>query len=129
MKDKIIKNKEFSFSFNPNKCSECGAKCCKGESGYIFISSKEIKEISLFLKLSIEDFTLKYLKIVKNKYYSLRETKLSYNNYACVFLDLETNNCSIHDIKPKQCMKYPFWDKYKKDSKEVRYECLATIDL
>ena len=79
--------------------------------------------------MSIEDFALGYLRKVKNKYYSLKENKLSDDNYACIFLDLKTNYCKIHDIKPKQCSKFPFWDKYKNNTDEVKKECLAIIDL
>ena len=33
----LIKNKFFDFGFIPSKCSECDAKCCKGQSGYVFL--------------------------------------------------------------------------------------------
>lgn len=29
--------------------------------------------------------------------------------YDCIFLN-EDKKCSIYDVRPKQCVKYPFWD-------------------
>ncbi|NHB37032.1 YkgJ family cysteine cluster protein, partial [Helicobacter pylori] len=47
---------DFDFSFNPKACEGCGAKCCVGESGYIFVTIQEMQKISAFLKLELEEF-------------------------------------------------------------------------
>ena len=48
--DNITKKDGFDFAFNTGKCSECGGKCCYGESGYIFASIAEIEKIECFFK-------------------------------------------------------------------------------
>ena len=45
---------DFDFSFNPKAYEGCGAKCCVGESGYIFLNIQEMQQISAFLKLELE---------------------------------------------------------------------------
>jgi Fe-S-cluster containining protein len=128
----LVKNKYFDFAFMPDKCSVCDAKCCKGESGYVFVNFLDIINISKYLKINKEDFAFTYLRKINNQYFSLKEIKLSEDNYACEFLDLDTNRCTIYEVRPKQCIKFPFWESHKKNGKnkkKVKEECMAIIDL
>ena len=127
--NKLIKDKYFDFAFMSDKCSQCDAKCCKGESGYVFVNIGDIGRIAKHLKLSQANFSEKYLRRINDKGFSLKETKISDNNYACEFLDLDSNRCTIYDVRPKQCITFPFWEYYKKNKKKVKQECPAIIDL
>ncbi|WP_034583635.1 YkgJ family cysteine cluster protein [Helicobacter pametensis] len=102
--------KDFAFDFDSKACADCGGKCCTGESGYIFASIKELEEIADFLKIPFEDFLLRYVKKVGYRF-SLIEQKMG-TEYACIFFDTQNKNCSIYDVRPKQCRDFPFWKAY-----------------
>jgi Fe-S-cluster containining protein len=84
------------------KCTGCG-QCCTGAPGYTWVSEKEIVEISAHLKLSVKDFSQRYLRYVDGKY-SLRENPV---NYDCIFL--KEKKCQIYLNRPTQCRTYPWW--------------------
>lgn len=113
----------------PDKCSQCDAKCCKGESGYVFVNVGDIHRIASHLKLSVDDFSHKHLRKINDKHFSLKEIKISDDNYACEFLNLDTNRCTIYEVRPTQCIKFPFWESHKKNKEKVQKECPAIIDL
>lgn len=102
--------KEFCFDFDSQACQTCGGKCCRGESGYIFVSFEEIDNIAQTLEIPLEDFLLRYVKKVGYRF-SLIEKKFQ-DEYACVFFDTQTNRCSIYETRPKQCRDFPFWKTY-----------------
>jgi len=131
MKEDIIVKVGYDFKFNQSACYSCKGKCCIGASGYIWINYDEIAEVSNFLNLTIEEFSFRYLKKVKYKY-SIREKKLSKNNFACIFFDLEKKRCQIYNVRPSQCRTYPFWEENRGvlDSKsiaELKSECPGII--
>ncbi len=70
--DRIVTEDGFDFSFNPLACIECGGECCVGESGYIWVKYGEIRTIAEFLNLSVDEFSMRYLKRVNGRY-SLKE--------------------------------------------------------
>jgi len=124
--DNIVEKEGFSYKFNPQACIECGGACCIGESGYIWVKYGEIENIANFLGLSIEDFSLKYLRRVNSRY-SLKEVKVGVDNYACIFFDEVLKICQIYQVRPIQCQKYPFWEVFKNKKEEVKKECLGVI--
>ena len=84
------------------KCTECG-KCCTGAPGYAWVSEKEIEAIAAFLKLSVEAFGRKYLRLVNGRY-ALVEKRVTYD---CVFL--KNKKCEIYPVRPTQCRTFPWW--------------------
>ena len=86
----------------PFCCSQCG-RCCTGSPGYTWVSPDEIKAIALFLGISEEDFSKKYLRRVGQRYSLLEDPQ----NYDCIFL--EDKRCRIYSTRPKQCSSYPWW--------------------
>lgn len=88
-------------------CTGCG-KCCRYEPGFVFLTQKDIANITNFLKISKEDFIKNYTKKY-NDLYSLVEK----SNYDCVFWGKEVlggkGGCRIYDVRPVQCKNYPFW--------------------
>ncbi len=121
-KNSLIKEEGYSYSFNPDACSECEGACCRGESGYVWIKYPEIEEMAKYLGLSIEDFARIYLRKVGHRY-SLVEKRLSEDDYACIFFDEKLKRCGVYPVRPRQCRTFPFWESFKNNEEEVRKEC------
>ncbi|WP_458699366.1 YkgJ family cysteine cluster protein [Sulfurospirillum sp. 1307] len=117
----IIKEKGYEFSFDPNFCEGCGGKCCIGESGYIWVTPKEIESIANKLNLKKDDFINSYLDKVRYRY-SIKE-EVYKDGFRCVFFDTEKLQCSIYEVRPLQCRKFPFWEHFKTNIEEVKQEC------
>ena len=120
---KLISKDGFNYKFNPDACSECEGNCCIGESGYIWVNPKEIKEISAFLKIDEELFKSRFLIKVGYRY-SIKERPYK-NGYACIFFE---NGCKIYPVRPTQCRTFPFWDYYKDKIDELKKECPGIIE-
>ena len=122
----IMQKEGYEFTFNPNKCEECGGHCCTGESGYIWAKYSEIEKMAEFINLSVKDFATIYLRKVKHRY-SLTEKEIAPKNFACIFFDESKKRCSIYPVRPLQCRTFPFWEQFKNDEEEVRKECIGII--
>ena len=120
--DRLISKEGFSYKFNPDACKSCEGNCCIGESGYIWVSPIEIKEIAKFLGINEEEFKKEYLIKVGYKY-SIKEKPYK-GGFACVFFD---NGCKIYEVRPKQCRTFPFWDYFKDKVDELKKECPGII--
>lgn len=124
----FIKQDDFPYSFDSKACESCEGNCCIGESGYIWINKIESEKLAEHLNIKLDVLKEKYLRKVGYKY-SIKEIKLSENNYACIFFDLEKKQCSIYESRPIQCRTFPFWDYYKNRVSEVKEECPAIKDI
>lgn len=82
------------------ECQRCGG-CCGGAPGVVWLSKKEIKDISAYLGISQEQFAENYLRIING-----RASLLEYGNGDCVMYD---NGCKIYENRPRQCKTFPFW--------------------
>ena len=122
----ILEHKDYEYKFDANKCATCEGNCCIGESGYIWITNAEIEVLAQHLGITIEALALNSLRKVGYKY-SINEVKLSANNYACKFFDLDKKQCSIYEARPKQCRTFPFWEYFKNNINEVKEECPAIL--
>ena len=118
----MIKKEGFKYAFNPAACASCEGRCCTGESGYIWVSPQDIRNISEFLKIDEELFKQTFLIKVGYRY-SLKEKPYK-NGYACVFFE---NGCKIYSVRPQQCRTFPFWDYYKNRIEELQKECPGII--
>ncbi len=122
----IIKKEGFNYAFNADACSSCGGRCCIGESGNIFVSTKEMQNIAKLLEIDIVEFHKKYL--VKRGYrFSLKENRVG-DSYDCVFFQRESGFCKIYNARPQQCKTFPFWDYFKDNIQELKLECPGIID-
>jgi len=119
----LISKEGFNFKFNPDACRECEGNCCTGESGYIWVNSKEIEEISRFLGIDTEIFKERFLIKVGYRY-SIKEKPYK-NGFACLFFD---NGCKIYPVRPNQCRTFPFWDYFKNKIDELKKECPGIIE-
>ncbi len=84
------------------KCTECG-KCCTGAPGYVWVTEDEILKMADYLKISIKDFNIRYIRRVNGKLALVEMSK----NYDCIFL--KDRKCSIYPVRPKQCRTFPWW--------------------
>ena len=122
----IIKKDGYGYYFDSSACSTCSAKCCTGESGYIHVTPKEVENIANFTGLDVEEFVQKYL--FKNGYkYSIKERKVG-ESYECAFYDKAANGCIIYEVRPTQCITFPFWEYFKDRVDELKLECPGIID-
>ncbi len=123
----ILEKEGYPYKFDAIRCGSCEGNCCIGESGYIWITKDEIDALAKFKDISIQDVVSKDLRKVGYKY-SINEVKLSDNDYACKFFDLNKKQCSIYNVRPNQCRTFPFWDYFKERIEEVKQECPAIVD-
>lgn len=121
----LITKKGFGFKFDPEKCEECGGKCCIGEPGNVFVNQLEMRAIAEFLKINFIDFKTDFLVRYDNKY-SIKEIVRG-ESHDCLFFDIETKKCTIYPVRPMQCRTFPFWDYYKNHPDEFDTDCPGVI--
>tara|TARA_B110000196_G_scaffold305265_1_gene302690 strand:- start:687 stop:1133 length:447 start_codon:yes stop_codon:yes gene_type:complete len=87
------------------KC-QGSANCYVSRSsyGYVFLSQNDIKQLSKFFKLEINDF----LKVYCDKTNGLTHLKEIKKNGDCLFL--ENKRCTVYKGRPTQCRTWPFWE-------------------
>jgi uncharacterized protein len=110
---KIIKEEDTPWYANGLRfeCTGCG-QCCTGAPGYIWVNEQEIQEIAAYLKLSIDDFSHRYLRLVEG-HLSLLELPTTYD---CIFL--KDKKCQIYSVRPTQCRTFPWWPRHLKSEKD-----------
>ena len=86
-------------AFTKIDCLQCG-NCCKGYSPRF--KTPDIKRIAKYLKVKEGDIINNYLKVDTEGDYVMK--------YApCAFLG-EDNYCSIYDVRPGDCQRFPYTD-------------------
>jgi Fe-S-cluster containining protein len=103
------------------KCTGCG-KCCTGSSGYVWVSQEEIASIALYLKLDINEFVKKYIRVINGRF-SLKE-KINGPDFDCIFL--KEKQCQVYEVRPVQCKSFPWWKENlisKESWNEASKEC------
>jgi len=105
-------------------CLSC-ANCCKTMSPTY--NSKDLKRISAFLNMSVKDFKEKWLR---------KDNLGDWLNKSepCQFLDLDTNMCSIYEVRPDDCAGFPHLTKkrmveYMHVHKQNLEHCPATFKM
>lgn len=88
------------------ECQRC-MYCCSAEPGYVYLTEKDIKAASSYLKISEEEFIERYCRLVDFGTYSLVSLQ-ERPDYDCIFLT--PHGCSIYEARPSQCRTYPFWE-------------------
>lgn len=87
-------------AFETIDCLAC-ANCCITTGP--LLTSKDITRIAHHLKLSEQQFEVKYLR--KDE-----ENDFVFKTMPCPFLG-QDNYCSIYDVRPKACRDYPHTDR------------------
>ncbi len=103
---------------------ECqgSSNCCvsRGTYGFVYLSSKDIKELSKYFSISTLQFKKKYCERTDG-YLHLKEINMNGN---CQFL--KGTKCSVYKARPIACRSWPFWKENmnpKKWNKEIINFC------
>ena len=89
-------------------CTRC-SRCCRHESGYVFLSEKDIQRFCTYFSIGREEFIKKYCTYVNFNFtrrISLKEQK----DFDCIFW--KNGVCSVYESRPLQCRSYPFWPQH-----------------
>ena len=94
-------------NFNEGIRFECqgSSNCCvsRGSYGYVYLSKKDIGELSKFFNLKSKDFINLYCDKIDG-FLCLKERN---KDGKCQFLD--NKQCSVYKARPIQCRTWPFW--------------------
>lgn len=85
-------------------CNICD-KCCINR-GDIKITPVNVIEISRFMKISIKDFIENYTCRLENQPLEIVIKSVGKKN-ICILNDEKTSMCTIHKVKPMQCVTFP----------------------
>ena len=112
---------QYPFSFDNNACKSCAGNCCRGASGYIWLTQEEAQRIAINRNLPMDEFAQQYLRRVSGRL-SLQERMVN-GEYLCCFFDAVAQRCGIYSDRPTQCRTFPFWDTYKKNAQPLIDDC------
>jgi Fe-S-cluster containining protein len=106
-------------------CLSC-ANCCKTMTPTY--TDKDLKKIAVYLKMPLTEIKRKWLKKERGTGNWLNKTT------PCQFLDLQTNLCSIYEVRPADCAGFPHLNKrrmvdYIHVHKQNLDECPATFKM
>jgi uncharacterized protein len=85
-------------------CISC-ANCCKTMSPTY--TPEDIKRISAYLNITPKKFKEKWLN------YDKKDGDWMNKSTPCQFLDLNTNMCTVYEVRPKDCAGFPHFTKRK----------------
>jgi len=87
-------------------CKRCSS-CCRFDAGFVYLSEKDIKNLTSELKMDREGFIKAYCRWVNDwrgdEVLSLKEK----SNKDCILWD---NGCTVYAARPLQCITFPFWE-------------------
>jgi Fe-S-cluster containining protein len=88
------------------ECTECG-DCCRvrGEYAHVYLDLEEEEALADFLGLPLATFRRRFTFLDEDGW-----RELAFTEDRCVFLDDETNRCSVYSARPVQCSTFPFWE-------------------
>jgi hypothetical protein len=124
----IVRKRGFDFGFDPGACAACGGRCCRGAPGRVWVDAAEIQEISRFLGTSAVDLIQTALQRIDNRL-SIRE-RYDGAGFRCIFLECGAETrCAIYPVRPRQCQRYPFWDRYRRPAPPPAMACPGVVPL
>lgn len=86
-------------------CTHC-SRCCRHETGYVFLSQRDLSRLASHLELTSEAVAQRYCHVVHTAFGS-RLSLQEQDNLDCVFW--KDGGCGVYDARPLQCRLYPFW--------------------
>lgn len=117
----LLRKEGFPYAFDPESCTSCAGRCCRGESGNIWVNRGEIDLIVAYLGTNLVDFMAGSVRQVDGRL-SLRE-RWSGEEAICLFFDVRACRCAIYPVRPAQCRAFPFWDHFRGCPEELAKEC------
>ncbi|MCK5096494.1 MAG: YkgJ family cysteine cluster protein [Desulfobacteraceae bacterium] len=116
-----MRKRHFPYSFDDSACETCDGKCCRGQSGYIWVTAEEIKIITKAKRMKVNLFARQYLRQVGRRF-SFKEYIVNGEHFCCFFSQMDYK-CTIYESRPEQCRTFPFWNRFKADPKRLLNEC------
>lgn len=86
-------------------CIRCSA-CCRYESGFVFLSEKDVAFLVKSIKMEYNDFIETYCRWVPAEGGMERLSLKEKPDYDCIFWK---EGCSVYEARPLQCRTFPFW--------------------
>lgn len=86
-------------------CTRC-SRCCRHDSGYVFLSEHDLKRLMAHFGLDRRSFIDRYCVEVDFGFTSRLSLK-EQENFDCVFW--KNGGCTVYEARPLQCRAYPFW--------------------
>ncbi len=87
------------------ECTMCGGCCTsRGEYAHVYLNADEQRALADELSLSLAEFRRQYTFTDEFGW-----TQLRFDTQACIFLEPETNRCTVYGARPTQCRTFPFW--------------------
>lgn len=87
-------------------CLKCTAYCCSYPR--IEVKASDIKRLAKHFEISPAEAKKRFTKKGEEKNEQiLRHQEDEHYGSVCRFLDTETRNCTIHQVRPKICRDYP----------------------
>ena len=120
--EKIRTRPDFNFAFDSGACESCPAHCCRGSSGFVYVSKSQIEAFAEHMKLKQDVFIQRFLRKVGYRF-ALQEVEHQKGDFACIFLEPEEGRCSVYEVRPKQCRTFPFWVHFRVYPEEIDQEC------
>ena len=81
-------------------CARCSA-CCRYESGYVFLSGKDVSLLGDSLNIEYKEFTETYCRWIPSENETERLSLKEKSNYDCIFWN-KKENCSVYETRPLQ---------------------------
>jgi Fe-S-cluster containining protein len=117
----ILQQSGFDFCFDTEACTSCRGFCCRGVPGHVWIGEQDVRSIGAFLNVNSVDFIGRFTDRINNRL-SLQERYID-GNYTCIFFDTRRKKCSIYEVRPDQCRRFPFWQYFRVHREELASEC------
>jgi uncharacterized protein len=90
-------------------CARCSA-CCRYESGFVFLSEKDVSLLGAVLNMGYNTFTEAYCRWIPAGNGDLQLSLKEKSNFDCIFWAKEpAEGCTVYDKRPLQCRSFPFW--------------------
>ena len=121
----MIEKPGYPYRFDPTACRTCLGNCCRGSSGYVWITGEELDSLVAALGITPEHFAREYVRRSGSRL-ALRERVVNGEHLCCLF-DHARRVCLVYDARPEQCRTYPFWEQFRGDPEGARYECPGVI--
>ena len=88
-------------------CTRCSA-CCRYESGYVFLSKKDVSLLGAALDREYGNFIEAFCRWIPAENDTERLSLREKPNFDCIFWAAE-GGCSVYKARPLQCRAFPFW--------------------
>ena len=98
-------------------CTRCSA-CCRYESGYVFLSERDLALLGKVLNMEHKEFMKTYCRWIPSGDGTYQLSLKEKSNYDCIFWTPESQEsansgrkggCSVYEARPLQCRAFPFW--------------------